>query len=1084
MDNQLSNISTQYRKFSKGQYIEYTQFNEFLDFFEDQDRLSRVMLQGTGVVCGFKPKLIYTNRVLSSIQLSQGTAITTDGDLLTLSNTSEVSKELYISDLKTINIESKDYTHFKVYDNFKVNYPAFYDKDSRQVDLWELSTAQNAGSDFQPVSNLSNVEDKYLLLYLEDYEKDVKPCRGVDCDNHGVQQIRNLKVLVTTAKGISNMIGEDLIFIPGVTQPVRKDLMQRHPLFIDDILKPAMQERVIVERLILNNNTETHFSSSSLKDLYVKALDKYGYGESLFKKIEAISRIMGTPTAYYPAFKNTIDQFLAQQSGFQYAYDVVKDLADTYSEIIKLLPKAFTKDLPDLPSFPKHIMLGKLIPGKQLDFSRHQFYNSPVLDDDKATQRVKILINRFNQQVQNFKYSDVYNDGKTKVKITPSQKLNSLGNKAIPFYYYITEDFLKAWNFDKTSNRSFKDNLTYDTSWLSSGPSAQEDPLNLNMDNNSFFNIEGHQGMDYQKAFEQIKQIRDKQQLAFDIMLVSLDELIDNKDLVKAYFNDYVEKHPGLEHKRGVERKGTFVIVYENIRNVTKVVADFSLPYICCTPKTEVKLSLPTTVICSESKQIPFTVFPVNGDVKAVVGTDLDGGVRNINGTYFFDPTLVSKSLYGQNISFTVNGKPTNCSIKVTPQPNVKIVVSSVTYPSDVSSPTVVKFKISENNFMDYDYSWDFWDDGGSIPLNPDLEADGTGTVSYNFYNLDPLRMPTVKVKVIGNGCTETIAVNLPVTKECPVVSNIKYKVVDNRDNTQTFTFDWDLPSDLSGITGLNIYTSNDIANGWHYESGSYSPQRSITLPLGKYYIRFSLVGSCREAGSTLNLPGLNDVGIVKDQNNHPPTVSIKWQDTSGTEDRLCTQSACSYTVDVTAYDQDGDITNIEIYKSTNNGTTWSALTSSPSLNKFIDSINVVGTNLYKAVVVDGKNNTATSNILSYKKEYRPTVVIENIGFPSNGNCCNAVLSPIIASAGGDKDITLSNLLIRELGLKGSGRGPTTNLLYFWSKLAGPDVILENVNGPTLVIKDLRVGKYKFQLLVKDADSDAFEIDVAEVKVN
>ncbi|MGL6128758.1 MAG: hypothetical protein ACRC05_16780, partial [Chryseobacterium artocarpi] len=150
MNNKLSNIAVRYRKFSKGQYIEKTHFNEFLDYFEDQDRLSRVMLEGVGVVCGFKPKLVYVDKRLNNIQLSQGVAITTDGDLLTLNKTSEVSKDLYVSDLKTINIENKKYTHFKAYDNFKVGYAPFYDdKKTKQIELWELATAEEATTDFQ-----------------------------------------------------------------------------------------------------------------------------------------------------------------------------------------------------------------------------------------------------------------------------------------------------------------------------------------------------------------------------------------------------------------------------------------------------------------------------------------------------------------------------------------------------------------------------------------------------------------------------------------------------------------------------------------------------------------------------------------------------------------------------------------------------------------------------------------------------------------------------------------------------------------------------------------------------------------------
>ncbi|WP_454045246.1 hypothetical protein [Chryseobacterium sp. Marseille-Q8038] len=750
MKNQLSNISVQYRKFSKGQYIEDPdQFNEFLDFFEDQDRLSRVLLQGVGIVCGLKPTLIYKNRLLNSIQLSQGAAITTDGDLLTLNTTSKTSEDLYMSDLKTVDLENKKFTHFKVYDNFKVKYPSFYE-GSEQIELWELATAQEARTDFQSINNLTNLEDKYLLLYLEDYEKEVKPCRGVDCDNHGIQQIRNLKVLVTTASGITHILGEEGFSLPdpitGVVTPKRKDRLQPHPLFIEDIMEPVKQNRIILERFVSKNKVEV----SDLKKMYIKAVDKADYGKSIFEKISAIAKILRIPGASYESFKISLDRVINQETGFQYTYDVIKDLMDTYSEIIELLPKAFTKCLPDFASFPKHIMLGKLITDVQLDSSRHQFYNSPALDDEKATQKVKTLINRFNQQAGNFNPDNIIKN-KVRVKITPSQKLNPLSNKAVPFYYQATEEFLKTWNFDKTSNRSSGNNLTFDTEWVPVGLFEKENPLNLNIDNYSFYNIEGHQGMDHRIAFEQIKEIRDKQQLGFDIMLLSLEELVGNKDLSKAYFNEYIEKNSGLEHKRGVERRGTFIMVYDSIKN-PKIIADFSLPYICCTPKAIVKLSLPTAVICAEASPIPFTVFPLNGVVKASVG----GGVKQSgNGQYIFDPKSVGEEFHGQEITFTVNGKPTNCSIKVISQPEINIAVGDVFYPEGESIITEVNFKVSGPDFADYTYNWDFLNNGHVINKQPDEN----GNVSYEFYNLDPKNIPLIKVEVSGHGCTQVIII-------------------------------------------------------------------------------------------------------------------------------------------------------------------------------------------------------------------------------------------------------------------------------------------------------------------------------------
>ncbi|MGG7550882.1 PKD domain-containing protein [Chryseobacterium arthrosphaerae] len=1176
MKNQLNNISVQYRKFSKGQYIEDPdQFNEFLNFFEDQDRLSRVLLQGVGIVCGLKPKLIYKNRQLSSIELSQGVALTTDGDLLTLNKTNKVSEDLYVSDLKTVDLEYKSFTHFKAYDNFKIRYPSFYEGEE-QIELWELATAQEAQTDFQPVVNLSNLNDKYLLLYLEDYEKDIKPCRGVDCDNHGILQIRNLKVLVTTARGIVHILGDDRLVtdpITGITKPGRKDRIQPHPLFTEGILGPVEPQRVILSRFISESGVENRYTAADLKKLYSDALAKYTFGQDVFEKIQTISQIMGFSVMYpYQIFKEKVEKCLALDAGFQYAYDVTKDLMATYSEIIKLLPKAFTKNFPNFASFPKHIMLGKLISDTQLDSTRHQFYNSPVLDDEKATQRLKELVNRFNQQVFNFNYLG----NKKTIKITSSQKLNPLSNKSIPFYYEVTEGFLKSWNFDKTSNRSFADNVRYDLTFLIPG-SGSQGPVDFSIDKSSFYNIEGHQGMDYQKAFEQIKEIRDKQQLGFDIMLLSLEELVGNKDLSKAYFNEYIEKNSGLEHKRGVEKGGTFIMVYDSIRN-PMVIADFSIPYICCTPKTVVKLSLPADVICAEAAPIPFTVSPLNGVVKASVGS----GVKFMNGQYFFDPKAVEEQYRDQEITFTVNGKPTDCSIKVISQPDINITVEEVFYPEVGSAVTAVKFKVSGTGFENFTYSWDFLDNGHFVTLNPDEN----GNVSYEFYKLDPSRIPTVKVQVTGNGCTDTVAVNLPLTKECPVISNIKYSVVDNGNGTQTFTFDWSLPSDLSGITGLNIYASEKPEDGWYYESGSYRPRRTITLSLGaKYYIRFGLVGSCRESENILNLPGLDDVGIIEDQNNHPPTaqirwkdnlgiedrlcrqsvcsftidvnatdpdgdiatvqiekstddgatwnlftdltgtmfedsinkagkqlyraivtdrkgnkgisnilsyrkdnhppaVSIRWSDNSGIEDRACTGSVCNYAVDVYASDPDGDIANIQIHKSTDNGVTWNVFLNNLQTNTFPDFVNQGVINWYKAVVIDAENNKTTSNILVYKNEYRPTIVIKNIDFSEQEGgvqCCEGIKPVVISELRDTKALVADGFFVIEGKAEG---GESTKLVYSWLQISGPsDAILTfDFEKPVLKFANLAVGNYTFRFMAFDTNSDAF--DFKDVTIN
>ncbi|KFF10887.1 hypothetical protein IW15_17065 [Chryseobacterium soli] len=1054
----LSSISTQYRKFSKGQYIEHTQFNEFLDFFEDQDRLSRVMLQGVGIVCGLKPNLTYANKLLSSIQLSQGAALTTDGDLLTLNTTSEVSKDLYVSDLKTINIESKNYTHFKAYDNFKVGYPAFYENNGRgeQVELWELATAQEAHSDFQPIRNLSNIEEKYLLLYLENYEKEVKPCKGVDCDNHGVQQIRNLKVLVTTTKGIANILGDDFLPMPdpvdGTIPPKIKDLIQPHPLFIEDVLRPDKQERVIVDHLIVNNGVEKKISSADLKDLYITALEKNNYGEFVFEKINKISEIIGGQGVNHAMFKNVLQQCLDQQFGFQYAYDVVKDLMETYSEIIKLLPKSFTKDFPDLSSFPKHIMLGKLASGILLDSFRHQFYNSPVLDDQKAAQRVKVLVNRFVLQTQNFRYSTSFEEA-AKIKIIPSQKLNPLSNKAIPFYYQSTKDLLKTWNFDKTGNRSYQDNLGYGIDFFSPNTQISDDPLHFNIDKNSFYNIEGHQGMLYEEAFQQIKEIKDKQQLGFDVMVLSLGELVDNKDLFKAYFNDYVAEHSGLEHKRGVERGGTFIMVYETIGRDARVIADFSLPYICCTPKIDIKLSLPGTVICAEADHLPFTVIPVNGEVKAVVDTVLNGGVEMFNGKYFFNPQKVDKSLHDKEITFTVNGKPTNCSIKVISEPKVNIVAASVVYPDGNSGEVTVNFTVSGQNFTDYNYSWDFWDNGGWVTLKPNAR----GFVSYTFHNLIPTRIPTIRVQVDGGGCSQDIAISDWYEAQVQLSLPKEKDVICSESALTPFEVS---PADgeVKAVVNTSLNGGVEMLNGKYF----FNPKK-VDKSLHGQVIHFTVNGQSTNCSiKVITQPAVTVV--VK---------SVDYPSGSSNETVIHFKVSQQIGQDFMNYDYSwnfGDYGNQSPVNPDSDGNVICKLY----------NVNPKNIPVIKVMVSNGDCNQTISLSNWYDPPSVPTVVINSIKFPK-GNCCEDIPSAVLAEVEGDKNVSASQ---GSFTLQGKGSG-ALNLDYSWFQTYsdnGKTLVLDVSNEEIVKVTGLYTGSYEFQFMVIDADTGVF--DAKTVKVN
>lgn len=159
---------------------------------------------------------------------------------------------------------------------------------------------------------------------------------------------------------------------------------------------------------------------------------------------------------------------------------------------------------------------------------------------------------------------------------------------------------------------------------------------------------------------------------------------------------------------------------------------------------------------------------------------------------------------------------------------------------------------------------------------------------------------------------------------------------------------------------------------------GDYNLKVTLTTQDGTVAIKESSfkIGNC---------PGRN-----------PPTVSLKWNDGVVNQDRSCTQSTCTYTIDVDATDPDNDIANIEIQKSTN-GTTWNMFNANLTTGNFTDSISSVGRNYYRAVVIDAKNHSATSNILSYQKEKAEVPVCDHL---SNINDARLDITELSTSPG------------------------------------------------------------------------------------
>jgi len=170
-----------------------------------------------------------------------------------------------------------------------------------------------------------------------------------------------------------------------------------------------------------------------------------------------------------------------------------------------------------------------------------------------------------------------------------------------------------------------------------------------------------------------------------------------NQRLEKIYagqfLDNYAQKHPGLDHKAGVPRGGTFVLVYKYEKGTTEglnapegaVIADFYLPYLCCSDCP------PVSYVIQEVKPDPVrpTVDIVpkefcNNDNKSydVVASPAGGtltGTGVVAGQFKFSPQNLAPGEY--LLTYTIDGQSVNVAVKVTAPGSADFTINATEQP-------------------------------------------------------------------------------------------------------------------------------------------------------------------------------------------------------------------------------------------------------------------------------------------------------------------------------------------------------------------------------------------------------------------
>jgi len=214
----LEEITTQYRSFVDDQVLTAEQLNTVINYFEDQNRLTRICLSGVGIVCGLD--VTYTEN--TSIIVSDGCAVTTDGDL--------------------IQYMTKTYPHVKLFEDIEASYSKF----TGITDIQELITTEESQStEASALNTVADIANKVVVLYLENFAKEETPCTSTDCDTQGEEQVANIRMLLLSKTDVQTLSNKE-----------NDPIFDRH----NNTKKYNNLPEISVKRVILKNEYEVILS--------------------------------------------------------------------------------------------------------------------------------------------------------------------------------------------------------------------------------------------------------------------------------------------------------------------------------------------------------------------------------------------------------------------------------------------------------------------------------------------------------------------------------------------------------------------------------------------------------------------------------------------------------------------------------------------------------------------------------------------------------------------------------------------------------------------------------------------------------
>ncbi len=458
----LQAIADSYSVFEQDQVLTAGQLNSLADYADDQTRLTRVRLLGVGVVCGLRVSLGG-----GQVRVTRGVGVTSDGDILAL-------------DADTT------FDRWRPYDASRPAYPPLYPGgDFRQpmIPAFELVRAGEQVRGAQALGTLPSapggraLDAMSAVFLMESYVHDEDLCSGTDCDNLGRDALHTPRLLLV-ATDAAGPFTETVATPAGAFRS----------------LPPVVAARPAIPAAVASASAlATHYRPACVTT-HNRLVDALG------RIWPAAGAFLGGYFAADPA-RGWTDRLVAIQgqfggagAGIQYYYDLLRDVVDTYNDFREHLFGDNTLCAPDVGSFPKHLLLGALVPGTSTADRRTGFYPSPLTGRSSGEiDHAGFLLRKLDAMLARFQIPT----GSTVVtRVTPTVgEDRPLEDRAIPYYYQpgTADPIHRRWSYALARRGMEAYSYSYHAgTYQAQGGAAS--PLGSQIGRFSAFRVEGHLG--------------------------------------------------------------------------------------------------------------------------------------------------------------------------------------------------------------------------------------------------------------------------------------------------------------------------------------------------------------------------------------------------------------------------------------------------------------------------------------------------------------------------------------------------------------------------------------------------------------